>query len=79
MLHGEHLKENNQMCGHAYSNINYYVHLVKLRANAAIDYINQGFSIVYAHVIFVLKALNLGARNTLCHRYVCYIHQVVHL
>ena len=51
---------------------------MEIRANAAIDYVCQGFTIVHAHEIFVLELLDLGPRHTLRHRLICYIHRVVH-
>ena len=51
---------------------------MEFRADAAIDYVGQGSTIVHAHVNFVLKALDLGPRHTLRHRLMCYIHRVVH-
>ena len=38
---------------------------MELKDDAAIDHVNQGFTIVHAHVIFVLEALDQGARNAL--------------
>ena len=37
-------------------------------ADAEIDHVGQGCTIVHAHVILVLEALDLKARNTLRHR-----------
>ena len=54
MLHGVYLNTNSQVCGHAYSNINYSAHLVEFGADAAIYHISQGSTIVHAHVIIVL-------------------------
>ena len=51
---------------------------MEFRADAAINYVGKGSTIVYAHVILVLKALDLGARHTFCHRLVTHIHRVVH-
>ena len=51
---------------------------MKFRADAAIDHVGQGSTIVHAHVILVLKALDLGARHTLRHRLVTYVHRVIH-
>ena len=51
---------------------------MKFIADAAIDHVGQGSTIVHAHVILVLEALNMGPRHTICHRLVCYIHRIVH-
>ena len=51
--------------------------MVKFRADAAIDPVGQGSTIVHAHVILVLEALDLGARNTFRHRIMPNIHWVV--
>ena len=51
---------------------------MEFRANAAIDQIGQGFNIVHAHVILVLKVDNLGARHTIRHRLVSNVHRVVY-
>ena len=51
---------------------------MEFRADAAIDHVGQGSTIEHAHVIFVLKALDLGARHTLRHRLVPYVHRVIH-
>ena len=50
---------------------------MEFRADAAIDYVGQGSTIVHAHVIFVLEALDLGPRHTIRHSLMCYIHLVV--
>ena len=50
---------------------------MKFRADAAIHHVGQGSTIVNAHVILVLKALNLKPRHTFCHRLVPHIHRVV--
>ena len=50
---------------------------MEFRAVAAIDYVCQGSTIVHAQVIFVLEALDLGPRHTLCHSLVPHIHRVV--
>ena len=47
-------------------------------ANAAINHIGLIPTIVHAHVIFVLEALNLCARNTLRHRLVPTIYLIVY-
>ena len=52
---------------------------MEFRFDAAIDYVGQGSTILYAHVILMFEALDLGARNTLCHSLVPHIHLVVHL
>ena len=78
LLHGVHLKTNCHVCGYAYLNRNYCAHLVKFRADAAIDHVGLGFTIVHAHVILVLEAINFEARTTLCHRLVPRIHRVVY-
>ena len=52
--------------------------MVEFRTDAAIDHVGQGSTIVHAHVIFVLKALDLGARHALCYSLVPHIHRVVH-
>ena len=51
---------------------------MEFRADAAIDHVGQGSTIEHAHVIIVLKALALGARHTLRHRLVPYVHRVIH-
>ena len=51
---------------------------MEFRADAAIDHVNQGSTIVHLYVILVIEALDLGARNTLCHRLVPHIHLLVH-
>ena len=51
---------------------------MKCRLDAAIDPVGQGSTIVHAHVILVLKALNLGPHHALRHRLVCYVHRVIH-
>ena len=48
-------------------------------ADAMIHHVGNGSTIVHAHVIFVLVALDLGARNTFCYRLVPHIHLVVYL
>ena len=53
-------------------------HRVKFRADAAIDHVCPGSTIVHAHELLVLEALNLGPRHTYCHRLVPHIHRVVH-
>ena len=53
------------------------MHQVKFREDAAIDHVGQGCTIVHAYVILMLEALDLGERNTLCHRLVPHIHRVV--
>ena len=78
LLHGVHLKTNRQVYGHAYVTINYQEHLVKFKADAAIEHVAQGSTIVHAYVIFVLKALDVGARHVVCYSYVPHIHRVVH-
>ena len=78
LLHGVHLKTNSQACGLLYSNRNYQAHLVEFRADAAIDYVCQGSTIVHAHVILVLEPLDLGPRHALCNRLVPHVHRVVH-
>ena len=50
---------------------------MKFRADAAIDHIGQGSTIVHAHVILVLEAFNLEPRHTFCHRLVPHIHRIV--
>ena len=47
-------------------------------ADAAIDHVGQSSTIVHAHVILVLEALNLGPRHTFRHRLVYYVYRVVH-
>ena len=78
LLHGVHLKTNSQVCGHIYLNRNYQEHLVKFKADAAIDYVCKGFTIVHAQVILVLEAVDLGLRNVCCHSLVPHNHRVVH-
>ena len=51
---------------------------MKLRADAAIDYVGQGSTIVHAHVILVLEAFDLGERHTLRHRLMFNVHRVIH-
>ena len=51
---------------------------MKFRAYAAIDHVCQGSTIVHAHVILVLEALDLASRHTLRHRLVPYVHWIVH-
>ena len=53
--------------------------MIKFRSEAVIDYAGQGTSIVHAHVILVLEALDLRERHTLCNRIMPLIHRVVHL
>ena len=50
---------------------------MEFRADAAIDYVGQGSTIVHGHVIFLLRALDLGPRHTLRHRLMCYVNRVV--
>ena len=50
---------------------------MKFEVNATIDHIGHGSIIVHAHVILVLKVLDLGAHQTFCHRIVMHIHWVV--
>ena len=57
---------------------NYKAHLMEFKVDAAIDHVGHGFTIEHAHVILVLKALDLGARHTLCPRLVPYVHRVIH-
>ena len=45
---------------------------------AAIDTIGQSFSIEHAHLILVLEAIDLGARHTLRHCLVPYVHRVIY-
>ena len=78
LLHGVYLKTNSQVCSHAYSYTNNLAHLVKFRADAAIDYVCKGSTSVHAHVIIVLKALDLGPHHTFCYRLGTHIHRVVH-
>ena len=77
-LYGVYLNINRQVCGYAYSNRNYKAHLVEFRADAAIDHVGQGSTIERAHVILVLKALDLGARHTVRHRLVPYVNRVIY-
>ena len=79
LFHGVHLKTNSHLCVNAYLNRNYLAHLVEFRANAAIDHVVQGYTMVHVHVIFVLETLDLGARHTLCHRLLPHINRLVHL
>ena len=51
---------------------------MKFRADAVIDHVGQGSTIVHAHVILVLEPFDLGARHTLRHRLVPYDHLVFH-
>ena len=51
---------------------------MEFRTNAAIDHIRQGSTIEHAHVILVLEALDLGARDTVCHCLVPYVHRVIY-
>ena len=51
---------------------------MKFRADAAIDHVGQGSTVVHAHEILMLEALYLGPRHTLRHRRVPYIHLVIH-
>ena len=51
---------------------------MEFRADAAIDYVGQGWTILHAHVIIVLEVHDLGARHALCHRFVPHVHRVVH-
>ena len=57
---------------------NYKAHLVEFRADAAIDHVGQGSTIEHAHVILMLEAHDLGARHTLRHLLVPYVHRVIH-
>ena len=77
LLHVVHQITNSQMCGHAYSFRYNYAHLVEFRADAAIDYISKGSTIVHTHVIFVLEAIDLWPRHTLRHRLMFYVHRIV--
>ena len=65
------------MCDNASLYKNSLAYLADVRADAAIDHICQGFTIVYAHVVFVLEALDLGARHAVRHRIVINIYWVV--
>ena len=47
---------------------------MELLADAAIDHIGQGFTIVHSHVVSVLEALDLGARYAVYHRLVPHVH-----
>ena len=51
---------------------------MEFRADAAIDHVSQGSTIEHAHVILVLKAFDLGARHTIRHRLVPYVHRVIY-
>ena len=51
---------------------------MEFRADAEIDHVGQGCTIVHAHVILVLEALDLRAHNTLRHPLVPYVHWVIH-
>ena len=51
---------------------------MKFRADAAIDHVGQGSTIVNAHVIIVLESLNLGPRHIFCHCLVPHIYRVVY-
>ena len=51
---------------------------MKIRADAAIDHVNQSSTSVHAHVILVLEALDLRPRHAICHSLVPHIHRVVH-
>ena len=49
---------------------------MKFRADAGIDYVSRGSTILHAHVRTVLEALDLGLRHALCHNVVSHIHRV---
>ena len=51
---------------------------MEFRADAVIDHVGQGSTTEHAHVILVHEALDLGARHTLCHRLVPYVHREIH-
>ena len=57
------------MCGHKYSNINYYAYTMEFGSDAAIDTVGKFFIIVLAQVILSRNALNLRKRHTLRHRF----------
>ena len=50
---------------------------MKFRANAAMNHVGQGSTIVHAHVILVLEAFYLGPCHIFCHRLMPNIHLVV--
>ena len=52
---------------------------MKVKSDAAIDHVGQCSIIVHAHIICVVKALYLGLRETIRHRLVFYVYQVVHI
>ena len=51
---------------------------MEFRADAAIYNVGQGSTIVHAHVNLVFESLDLGARQTLRHCLMCYVHWVVY-
>ena len=50
---------------------------MEFRADAKIDNIVQSSTIEHTHEIFVLEALDLGARHTLRYRHVSYVNWVI--
>ena len=56
---------------------NSQAHLVEFGANAAIDHVGLISTVVHPHVVFMLEALDLGARHTLSHRLVPRVHRIV--
>ena len=51
---------------------------MEFETDAAIDYVCQSSTIVHAHIILVLEALDLGPRSALCQSLVPHIHRVFH-
>ena len=50
---------------------------MKFTADAAIDHVGQGSTIVHTHIILVIEALDLRPRHALCLSFVPHIHRVV--
>ena len=63
LLHGVHLNTIRNMCGREYYNSNYQAHLLEFGTDAAIDYVCQSSTIVHAHIIIVIEALDLRKRH----------------
>lgn len=52
--------------------------MVKFKANAAIDNVDQGSTIVHSQIILALEALDLGTQDFLRHRLGCYVLWIFH-
>ena len=51
---------------------------MEFRADAEIDYVSQGSTIVHMHLILVLEALDLRTHHTRRHRLMYYVQWVIY-